>query len=59
MSVFYFMIFFFFLNFRYYEIGLIKLGVIGGFKFKVVIFKVVDVIIRYKYENFIMFVWEI
>lgn len=44
---------------RFYEIGFIWLGVIGGSKFKVVIGFVVNKIVDYKWVNLIMFVWEI
>lgn len=49
----------FFFNFRYYETGSIKPGVIGGSKPKVATPKVVDAITRYKHENPTMFAWEI
>lgn len=44
---------------KYWNIGFFKVGFIGGFKFKVVILEVVDIIMNYKDENLIMFVWEI
>lgn len=60
MSAFYlYMILFFSSNFRYYETGSIKPGVIGGSKPKVATPKVVDAITRYKHENPTMFAWEI
>lgn len=60
MSAFYlYMIFLFSSNFRYYETGSIKPGVIGGSKPKVATPKVVDAITRYKHENPTMFAWEI
>lgn len=54
-----YMIFLFSSNFRYYETGSIKPGVIGGSKPKVATPKVVDAITRYKHENPTMFAWEI
>lgn len=44
---------------RYYEIGLVRFGVIGGSKLKVVILWVVLKILVYKEENLCIFVWEI
>lgn len=44
---------------RYYEIGLVWFGVIGGSKFKVVMLCVVFKIFVYKEDNLCIFVWEI
>lgn len=46
-------------DFRYFETGSIKPGVIGGSKPKVATPSVVDSIIKYKQENPTMFAWEI
>ncbi|GJQ79362.1 hypothetical protein Trydic_g16223 [Trypoxylus dichotomus] len=48
-----------FTDFRYYETGSFKAGVIGGSKPKVATPPVVDAIANYKRENPTMFAWEI
>ena len=49
----------FFFNFRFYETGNFKAGVIGGSKPKVATPHVVDTISKYKKDNPTMFAWEI
>ena len=46
-------------NFRFYETGNFKAGVIGGSKPKVATPHVVDTISKYKKDNPTMFAWEI
>lgn len=46
-------------NFRYYETGSIRPGVIGGSKPKVATPHVVEQISHYKMQNPTMFAWEI
>lgn len=43
----------------YQNIGFIVFFIVGGFKLKVFIDVVIDMVVKYKMENFEMFVWEI